>query len=353
MIYKFETVRLLREVQGVEVPRDSEGTVLEVERAEDGHPLGAVVAFRFDGTSINAKVPFDALELVISSTGGCTGAFWGLTRTPAEIVEGAMHAALDHGHEMREGLNMQRLRYDAQERFWQREEKKNDRTGAHIVAEAPGWDGCVVAFSGRERLHLEFRLHGRCGPYVLMHQRYEALEEQRRATGPAMSLMRLMFEIYAATGAEYTAMPVADLWIDNESLLSLLKPPYFPDLLIVPQTAVPEAMPELFRMARLHSGRAIMTSLPVKFSPTEAGFERTEMELKLNRMRACEALGEKAYDELYEARTSRSASTLYSDAKDAFYDAIGLARDLGLTDEAERLDQRLEHIKAVFRSQFS
>jgi hypothetical protein len=54
---------------------------------------------------------------------------------------------------------------------------------------------------------------------------------------------------------------------------------------------------------------------------------------------------------MYES--GRGANGCYSSAKDAFYDAIGLANELGLKEEAEALSKRLEHIKAVFRSQFT
>ena len=64
------------------------------------------------------------------------------------------------------------------------------------------------------------------------------------------------------------------------------------------------------------------------------------------------ALGEKAYDQMYEVHDQTSAAACYSDAKEAYYDAIGLARRLGLGDELEKLEKRLEHIKAVYRRQF-
>jgi hypothetical protein len=40
-------------------------------------------------------------------------------------------------------------------------------------------------------------------------------------------------------------------------------------------------------------------------------------------------------------------------AGDAFYDAMSAANELGMEEEAETLSKRLDHIKAVFRSQFS
>jgi hypothetical protein len=54
---------------------------------------------------------------------------------------------------------------------------------------------------------------------------------------------------------------------------------------------------------------------------------------------------------MYES--GRGANGCYSNAKDAFYDAVALAKGLGLNEEADALSKRLEHIKAVFRSQFS
>ena len=64
-------------------------------------------------------------------------------------------------------------------------------------------------------------------------------------------------------------------------------------------------------------------------------------------------MGEKAYDDMYEAHSSSSATACYSDPKECYYDAIGLARRLGLKEEVEALHARLAHIKAVFRSQFT
>jgi hypothetical protein len=66
-----------------------------------------------------------------------------------------------------------------------------------------------------------------------------------------------------------------------------------------------------------------------------------------------EAKGEAAYDEMYEARTPGDATARYSDAKEFFRRAIGVARELGWEDTATRLEARLAHVKAVFRSQFT
>jgi hypothetical protein len=78
-----------------------------------------------------------------------------------------------------------------------------------------------------------------------------------------------------------------------------------------------------------------------------------ERNAKLASLARCKTLGEQAYDEMYDAHSFRDAGDCYREAKDFFYEAIELAGQLGLTEEAEALSQRLAHIKAIFRSQFS
>ncbi|MGA2205564.1 MAG: hypothetical protein ABSG10_02425 [Terracidiphilus sp.] len=73
----------------------------------------------------------------------------------------------------------------------------------------------------------------------------------------------------------------------------------------------------------------------------------------LEQLAHLKAMGEKAYDDMYEAHSPSGANVCYSDAKECFYEAIGLARRLELKDETEALEKRLAHIKAVFRSQFT
>jgi len=69
-----------------------------------------------------------------------------------------------------------------------------------------------------------------------------------------------------------------------------------------------------------------------------------------NRLQELEALAERYYDAMYD---SRYPTGEYANAKDAFRDAIALARELGDDAAAERLTARLAHVKAVFRSQFT
>jgi hypothetical protein len=78
-----------------------------------------------------------------------------------------------------------------------------------------------------------------------------------------------------------------------------------------------------------------------------------EQKTMLARLAHCKAMGEKAYDEMYDAHLFRDAADCYRDAKDFFYEAISLADQLGLAGEQETLSGRLAHIKAAFRSQFA
>ncbi len=68
------------------------------------------------------------------------------------------------------------------------------------------------------------------------------------------------------------------------------------------------------------------------------------------RLKALEALAEEAYSEMYDAR---SPTGCYSSAKEALRDAIALADRMGRQLDVERLQKRLQHIKDVFRHQFT
>jgi hypothetical protein len=81
--------------------------------------------------------------------------------------------------------------------------------------------------------------------------------------------------------------------------------------------------------------------------------DNAERQSLLKQLEQLKAEGEKNYDDLYATRSDHDATVCYSGAKEAFHDAIRLASQLGLTEEATALHKRLEHIKAVFRSQFS
>jgi hypothetical protein len=62
-----------------------------------------------------------------------------------------------------------------------------------------------------------------------------------------------------------------------------------------------------------------------------------------------ERRAEAAYSEMYEARRAKEP---YEDACFAFARAIEAAQRLGLKEEVVRLNRRVEHIRAVYHSQF-
>jgi len=353
VLYPGETVRLLRPMPESGLPQYSEGRVTGVRRDQDGELTAVGIEFYQDSRTIKTEAPLDAVELVIASSAlGATAVLWGVEGPPEELIADAMHSMLDSGFLMRDGLNVARLYYDRDERWWKWGEKHSDPTGALVVTSGPAWDGCVVAFSGTQRFHLEFRLQERDQAVVFLHERWEAWTDQARTTAPAMSLVKVLMNLCSATGVSCCAFPVADPWLMDEDWRSLLREPLYPDLFLLPEEVVPKSHPEEFRLMKLSGGRAMLTVLPVKETPSDVGWERSQRELKIDSLRKCKALGEKYYDQMYEH--SRFGTTgLYSNAKDAFYDAISTANELGMKQEAEELSKRLDHIKAVFRSQFS
>jgi hypothetical protein len=352
LLYSGETVRLLRELPEHALAQYSEGTVAGVAPYQEGEPRTVDVRFYKSANPLTVSVPFDDVELVIEqSMLFRTAVFWGLDREPQKMVEAAINSLLDSGFLMRDGLNLVRLHYDRDERWWKWGEKMMDPTGAMVVTSAPAWDGCVAAFSGRQRFHLEFRLRGRREAAILLHEREAAYNEQSVATESAMSLARVLMNLAAAACARYCAFPVADPWIVDEDWRSLLVPPLFPNFFMLPENELPHEGSDVFRMIRLIDNRAVWTTLPLKASPTETAFHRSDAELNRDNLRQLKALGEKYYDQMYESR--RGATGCYSNAKDAYYSAIALAKELEMKEEAEALSKRLDHIKAVFRSQFT
>ena len=351
MLYPGDTVRLLRELPETALPQYKEGRVTAVPPPADGEPRTVEVRFYRNGDAVTVSLPFNDLELVIEqSILFRTAVFWTLHEPHNKLVELAINSLLDSGFLMRDGPNVARLSYDRDDRWWKWGEKISDPTGALAVTSSSTWDGCVVAFSGRQRFHLEFRLRGRRDPVIFLHEREAAYADQISATESAMSLARVIMNLSSVIGAQYCAFPVADPWLQDEDWQSLMRPPLYPDFFMLPETELPEGLPG-FRGIKLTENRAVWTWLPMKGSPLEVGFHRTDEELNRNRLRKLHALGEKYYDQMYES--GRGANGCYSNAKDAFHDAIGLAKELGLKEEAEALSKRLEHIKAVFRSQFT
>ena len=71
------------------------------------------------------------------------------------------------------------------------------------------------------------------------------------------------------------------------------------------------------------------------------------------KIKSLETYAEKAYDEMYEARSPAAAGGYFSEVKEVLTQAITLARENGLKEETGRLEKRLDHIGKVYKSQFS
>jgi hypothetical protein len=352
VLYPGEKIRLLREMPDSGLTPGAICEVVSMSRGEEGSPGSVEIRWYGGGQARTATVPLDSVEPVLStSTEQRTAALWALETPPEQLVETVMHAMLDRGMILSEGLNVARLHYDPQERWWKRDELVSDPAGAKVATSAHLWDGCVVGFAGEQRFHLEFRLKGRGEAALLLHEREAAYAKQARSIPAAMELARVLMDLCAAAMAHYCAFPVAYPWMMDEDWSSLLRPPYYPDIFLLPEAQALPELPEEFRTARLSHGRLMATDLPVKFAPHDSPPQPGQRELNLASLRKCKALGEKYYDQLYE--THLGATGLYSSAKEAFHDAISLANQLGLKEEAEALERRLQHIKDVFRSQFT
>jgi len=103
--------------------------------------------------------------------------------------------------------------------------------------------------------------------------------------------------------------------------------------------------------------RKRMSSVKLVADPEIRGFllamrqmDESEFEAELNRL---EALAESYEIEMYEAHDLTTATGHYSNMKDCFYDAIGLARRAGRSDHVERLEKRLSELQQIFRYQLS
>jgi hypothetical protein len=351
VLYPGEKIRLLRELPDVGLATSAECEVISASESEEGNS-SVEIKWYAAGQARSAAVAREVVEPVLStSTEQRTAVFWTFDAPRQQVVEKAVHAMLDSGLNLSTGLNLARLDYDSQQRWWKRGKPASDSSGATVATEAYAWDGCVVGFDGEARFHLEFRLRGSRGVAVLLHERDAVYQQQVQRVPAAMHLARLLMNLHKATSAHYCAFPVADPWISDEDWQSLLRPPYYPDFFLVPDDPALAELPPEFRSAKLSDGGLMITDLPVKFAPHDDLPQIDERGLALASLRKCKSLGEKYYDQLYETR--HGTTGLYASAKDAFYDAISIANRMGLKSEAEAIERRLQHIKEVFRSQFS
>jgi hypothetical protein len=81
-------------------------------------------------------------------------------------------------------------------------------------------------------------------------------------------------------------------------------------------------------------------------------FDAADRRSPMNDAQRYEQLAEAAYDAMYRAGPPYSAKTHYEDAAANISKAVAAARKAGAQDEAARLTARLDHIRAVYDSQF-
>ena len=75
------------------------------------------------------------------------------------------------------------------------------------------------------------------------------------------------------------------------------------------------------------------------------------MENKRDHLNKLKARAEEIYDEMYEASRPSAAGAYFSEVKEILFEAISLAKRMGLEDEAMNISNRLEHIRRVYESQ--
>jgi hypothetical protein len=69
----------------------------------------------------------------------------------------------------------------------------------------------------------------------------------------------------------------------------------------------------------------------------------------LDRLRFLKAQAEEAYCRMYEAKSGSEAAARYNDAKESLHQAISLVHRLRLIREENRLKNRLDEIKSIYR----
>ncbi len=68
----------------------------------------------------------------------------------------------------------------------------------------------------------------------------------------------------------------------------------------------------------------------------------------LNKLKA---RAEEIYEEMYEASGPVAAGAYFSEVKELLFEAVNLAKKMGLEDEVRDINKRMEHIRRVYESQ--
>ncbi len=63
------------------------------------------------------------------------------------------------------------------------------------------------------------------------------------------------------------------------------------------------------------------------------------------------ARAEEIYEEMYETSGPVSAGAYFSEVKELLFEAVNLAKKMGLEDEVRDINKRLDHIRKVYESQ--
>ena len=75
------------------------------------------------------------------------------------------------------------------------------------------------------------------------------------------------------------------------------------------------------------------------------------METERNHLNRLKARAEEIYDEMFEVSRPTAAGAYFSEVKEILFEAIELAKRIGLENEAINIRKRLEHIRRVYESQ--
>ena len=70
----------------------------------------------------------------------------------------------------------------------------------------------------------------------------------------------------------------------------------------------------------------------------------------LDRINRLKARAEEIYEEMYEASGPVGAGAYFSQVKEILYEAVNLAKNMGLKKEVKEINKRLDHIRKVYES---
>lgn len=116
-----------------------------------------------------------------------------------------------------------------------------------------------------------------------------------------------------------------------------------------PDYVLPEILPGITCLACGGVLKAKLAMMPPGDDEGGAGACDSDINVQLQFF---EAQAEHFYAKIYDATDQTTATGHYSNAKEALHTAIGLAEQLEDPPTVQRLQDRLAHVKAVFRSQF-